>query len=692
MKQKFALLVVVMCILGTAVADEGMWLFNAPPTKQLKSKYGFNASQQWLDHVRLGSVRFNNGGSGSFVSPTGLTFTNHHVGRVCMQDLSTKDKDYIKDGFYAKTQAEEGKCPDLELNVLMGIEDVTSKIQNAGSPGASAAEIGAAQRQMLSQIENECAKESGLRCDVVTLYGGGAYHLYKYKKFTDVRLVFAPEASMAFFGGDPDNFEYPRYDLDITFFRVYENGKPVDLGNNYLKFAKTGVKEGDLVFVSGNPGGTDRMLTMTQLKFMRDVQIPFSIENLTRRDNLLKKFASESAENARIAGDDIFGVENSLKVYKGRRDGLNDSTLMGKKQAEENSIRKQVSASAALSKQYGDAWENLGSAMDARRKLYLPYTFIEAGSGFSSTLARYAKSLVRVAAEKKKPSNERLREYSDARLPSLEQALASTAPIYKELEQVLLADSLKFMQEKLGADNPTVKKVLAGKTPEEVAKDAITNTKLDDPAFRKELYAGGEAAVSASNDPLIVMMRSIDPDARAIRKQYEDQVDAVVRQNTTKVAKARFAAFGSDIYPDATFTLRLAYGTVKGYEQNGKQIPWFTTMGGAYEHAAEHGNKDPYELPASWDKAKSNLDLKTPLDFVSTSDIIGGNSGSPTLNRNGEVVGIVFDMNMPSLVWDFAYDDRQGRCVHTDERSIIESLRKVYHADGLADELEGKTK
>jgi Peptidase S46 len=690
MKQRFALLIVIACMLGAAMADDGMWLYNAPPSKQLKSKYGFNATQQWLDHVRLGSVRFNNGGSGSFVSPTGLTFTNHHVGRVCMQDLSTKEKDYIKDGFYAKTQAEEGKCPDLELNVLMGIEDVTSKIQNAATPGSNAAEAGAAQRQMLSQIENECAKKTGLRCDVVTLYSGGAYHLYKYKKYTDVRLVFAPEASMAFFGGDPDNFEYPRYDLDITFFRVYENGKPVELGNNYLKFAKTGVKEGDLVFVSGNPGGTDRMLTMSQLKFMRDVQIPYSIESLTRRDNLLKKFAAESAENARVAGDDIFGVENSLKVYKGRRDGLNDATLMGKKQADEDSLRKQVNASAALNKEYGDAWENITSAMDARRKLYLPYTFIEGGSGFSSMLARYAKSLVRVAAEKKKPSNERLREYSDARLPSLEQQFNSTAPIYKELEQVTLADSLKFMQEKLGADNPVVKKALGDKSPDECAKEAIANTKLDDPAFRKQLYDGGEAAITASTDPLIVLMRNIDPDARAIRKQYEDQVDSVIRQNTTKVAKARFAAFGSGIYPDATFTQRLAYGAVKGYEQDGKQIPWATNMGGAFEHAAAHGNKDPYQLPASWEQAKPQLDQKTPFNFVSTSDIIGGNSGSPTVNRDGEVVGIVFDMNMPSLVWDFAYDDRQGRCVHVDERSIMESLRKIYHADALADELEGK--
>jgi Peptidase S46 len=690
MIKRIALLLMLAFCVGSAVADDGMWLYNAPPSKQLKSKYGFNATQQWLDHVRLGSVRFNNGGSGSFVSPTGLTFTNHHVGRVCMQDLSTKEKDYIKDGFYAKTQAEEGKCPGLELNVLMSMEDVTAKIQNAAPAGATAAEAGTAQRQMLSQIENECSKETGLRCDVVTLYSGGMYHLYRYKKYTDVRLVFAPEASMAFFGGDPDNFEYPRYDLDITFFRVYENNKPVELGNNYLKFAKTGVKEGDLVFVSGNPGGTDRMLTMSQLKFMRDVQVPYSLESLTRRDELLKKFSAESAENARIAGDDIFSIENSLKVYKGRRDGLNDAALMSKKQAEEDSIRKQIDASPALSQQYGDAWENINSAMDARRKLYLPYVFMEGNAGFSSDLARAAKTLVRVTAEKTKPSNLRLREYSDARLASLEQQLNSTAPIYKELEQVLLTDSLKLMQEKLGADNQVVKKVLNGKSPEEVAKDAIANTKLDDPAVRKQLYDGGEAAVTASTDPLIVMMRNIDSDARAIRKQYEDQVDSVIRQNTTKVAKARFAAFGSGIYPDATFTLRLAYGTVKGYEQGGKQIPWFTTMGGTYDHAAAHGNKDPYALPASWDKAKAQLNLKTPMDFVSTADIIGGNSGSPTVNRDGEVVGIVFDMNMPSLVWDFAYDDRQGRCVHVDERSIMESLRKVYHADALADELEGK--
>ena len=692
MKNRFVLFLVLITMLGVASADEGMWLYNAPPSKQLKTKYGFNATQQWLDHVRLGSVRFNNGGSGSFVSPDGLTFTNHHVGRVCMQDLSTKDRDLIKVGFYAKTQAEEGKCPGLELNVLMAMEDVTAKVHDAAPAGASAAEAGAAQRRKIAEIEGECAKKTGLRCDVVTLYSGGMYQLYQYKKYTDVRLVFAPEASMAFFGGDPDNFEYPRYDLDITFFRVYENDKPVQLGDNYLRWAKQGVKEGDLVFVSGNPGGTDRMLTMSQLNFMRDVQIPFSIENLTRRDNLLKKFSAESAENARVAGDDIFGIENSLKVYKGRRDGLNDPKLMGKKQSEEDALRKRLAANEADNKLYGDAWDKIASAMDARRKLYMSNLLIEGNAGFNSDLARLAKTLVRITAEKAKPANARLTDYGEARWPSIEQRLFSPAPVYKALEVVLLTDSLKQLQEKLGADNPVVQKVLAGKSSEEVAKNAVENSRMDDSAFRKQLYEGGEAAVTASTDPMIVLMRSIDPDARAIRKQYEDQVESVIRQNTTKVAKARFAMLGSDSYPDATFTIRLAFGEVKGYEQGGKAISWTTNMGGAFEHAAANANKDPYELPKTWDAAKSKLDLKTPMNFVSTADIIGGNSGSPTINRRGEVVGIVFDMNMPSMVWDFAYDDRQGRCVHVDQRAIIESIRKIYHADGLADELLGGKK
>lgn len=688
MKVRLLAVVLLACLCSTAVlADEGMWLYTAPPMAQLKKKYGFEPKQEWMDHLRLGSVRFNNGGSGSFVSRDGLVFTNHHVGRVCLQQLSTKDRDYIKDGFYAKSQVEEGRCPDLELNVLVGIEDVTRKVQDAATPGMTDAQAGQVQRQTISQIETDCAKSTGQRCDVVTLFGGGMYHLYKYKKYTDVRVVFAPEASIAFFGGDPDNFEYPRYDLDVTFFRVYENDKVVDLGKNYLQWAKNGVKEGDLVFVSGHPGGTDRMMTMAELGFMRDFTLPLNLDVLTRRDNALKKFASESPENARIAGDDIFGVENSMKVVKGRRAGLSDPTLMGKKQDEENYLRKQVNADAQLKAQYGDAWDKIAATMVARRKLYLPYVFIERGQGFAGDLAGYAKLLVRVTAEKQKPSGERLREYGDARLPSLEQRLFSTAPIYKSLEQLMLTDSLSLMQEKLGASDPLVKKVLGAKSPAETAKDLVDSTKLYEPAFRKQLYEGGEKAVAESKDPMLVLMRSIDQDGRDLRKQWEDQVESVQRQNVTKVAKARFAVLGTDTYPDATFTLRLSYGPVKGYEQDGKILP-FTAMGGAYDHAAAHGNKDPYKLPNSWVDAKPKLNLKTPYNFVSTSDIIGGNSGSPTVNVNGEVVGIVFDMNAPSLVWDFAYDDRQGRCVHTDSRAITEAMRQIYNAGALADELE----
>jgi len=680
----------MVCVLASlAAADEGMWLYNKAPVNRIKAKYGFEPTQAWLDHLRLGSVRFNNGGSGSFVSPDGLTFTNHHVGRVCLQQLSTDKVDYIKTGFYAKTEAEEAKCPDLELNVLMNIKDVTAEVHDAATKGMTAAEAGKAEREKVSEIETNCAKTTGLRCDVVTLYSGGMYNLYEYKKYTDVRLVFAPEASTAFFGGDPDNFEFPRYDLDITFFRVYEKGKPVQLGNDYLRWAKQGVKEGDLVFVSGNPGGTDRAMTMAQLGFMRDVSYPFAVEFLTHRDNLLKKFSAESEENARVAADDIFGIENSLKVYHGRVRGLADAKLMETKQAEEDSLRKAVDANPELKAKYGDAWDKLAAVSAVERKLYLPYALEERGIGFSGELAGMARNLVRVAAEKEKPSALRLREYSDARLPSLEQGLFSSAPIYKSMEETLLTDSLTMLQDKLGAESEVVKAALNGKTPAEVAKNAVDNTKLYDVAFRKELFNGGEKAIAESTDPMIVLMRSVDPEARAVRKQWQDEVESVVRQNATRIAQARFAVQGTDSYPDATFTLRLAYGTVKGYEQDGKKIPAWTTMGATYKYAAEHGDKDPYKLAETWVKAKSAINPKTPFDFVSTADIIGGNSGSPTVDKNGNVVGIVFDMNEPSLVWDFAYDSRQGRCVHVDSRAIIEALRNIYHANGLANELEG---
>lgn len=715
MKRALALLGVVLLLAsGAAFADEGIWLFNAAPVQRIQAKYGFTVSQAWLDHLRLGSVRFDNGGSGSFVSADGLAFTNHHVGRECVQALSTGERDYIRDGFLARTLAEEKQCPALELDVLRKIEDVTQQVREAAKPGMSVAEAGRAQRETMSRLEADCAKASGLHCDVVTFYAGGLYQLYEYKRYTDVRLVFAPEERIAFFGGDPDNFEFPRYDLDIAFFRAYENGHPAKL-TDYLKVSQNGVKDGDLVFVSGNPGRTERMLTVAQLDFLRDVQTPFTLDVMRERYAALKKFAAESEENSRIASDEVFGFENALKAYRGRYAGLMDRQLMAKKAADEASLRKAVDADPKMKAEYGDAWEAIAQATEREKQLLAQHYFIESLGGFAGEEPRLARHLVRAAAERQKPDFKRLREYNQARLPSLEAQLFSTAPIYKPLDVVQLATSLRLMREKLGADNATVKLALSGQTPEAAARDLIENTKLNDVAYRKQLYEGGWPSVEQSRDPLIVLMRQIDPAARDVRQQWDDQVDSVLRTNGTQLAKARFTVQGTDLYPDATFTLRLSYGVVRGYRQAGKKIPYFTDLGGAFRDAALHGNRAPYELPESWilhlnkpntglhpsqpttlavdpglpeaSLAKAALNQATPFNFVSTPDIIGGNSGSPTVDKNGEVVGIIFDGNIQSLSWDFQYDDRQGRAIQVDMRAVFEALRKIYHADELVNEL-----
>jgi hypothetical protein len=607
------------------------------------------------------------------------------VGAECIQQLSKAGTDFMKTGFYARTQAEEAKCPDLELNVLTGIEDVTAKVNADVKPGMSAAEAGQAQRAAMSAIEKACATSNATRCDVVSLYSGEVYDLYKYRKYTDVRLVFAPEFDAAFFGGDPDNFTYPRYDLDITFFRIYENDKPVHL-DHYLKWSKTGVKDGDLIFVSGHPGGTDRMRTVAELQFLKDVNYPVRLERYKRRIALLQKFSAESAENARIAQEDIFGLQNSQKAILGELEGLRDLSLMSRTNlAEREQEKKYMEKNPAGP----NPWDEIANAMKVEREIYNQYVFVEAMRGYYSDLAQIARLIVRAAEEKTKPNGERLREYRDSGLPSLEQELFSTAPIYKNFETVTLADSLAQMQEVLGADDAAVKASLNRKSPAEVAKELVGGTKLEDVAVRKQLYEGGKAAVDASTDPLIVLMRNVDPEARAVRKRFDDEVDAVERRDGATIARARFAQSGFNQPPDATFTLRLSYGAVKGYEENGKKIPYFTTMAGAFEHADEHGNKPPYNLSDSWMKMKSKLNLSTPLNYVSTADIIGGNSGSPTVNKSGEVVGIIFDGNIQSLVWNFFFDDRQGRAVHVDSRGIIEALRKIYDAGALADELTG---
>jgi len=686
MKTKLLILGLILAIATPlALADEGMWLYNNFPKDRVQKQYGFLPTQEWLDHLRLSSVRFNNGGSGSFVSADGLAFTNHHVGADCIEKLGTSGTDYMKTGFYAKTQADEAKCPDLELNELVGIDDVTAKIKAAATPSMSAADAGQAQRSAMSAIEKDCATSTGLRCDVVTLYSGEVYNLYKYKKYTDVRLVFAPEYDAAFFGGDPDNFTFPRYDLDITFFRVYENDKPAHL-DNYLQWSKVGVKDGDLIFVSGHPGGTDRLTTMAQWQYLKDVDYPSRLASYKRRIAMLQNFSAQSPENARIAQEDIFGLQNSQKAINGEYEGLRDMAMLSQMNTAEREREK-----AYMDKHPGEPnpWQEISNAMKVNREIYSPLIYVERMRGFYSGLAAYARILVRASEEKPKPNGGRLREFRDSALPSLEQQLFSTAPVYKNLQTATLALSLAQMQDALGPDDPAVKAALSGKSPEEAAKALIAGTKLEDVAVRKQLYEGGKAAVDASTDPLIVLLRNVDSEARAVRKRYDDEVDAVVRRDGATIARARFAQTGLNQPPDATFTLRLSYGAVKGYEENGKKIPYFTTFAGAFQHAEEHGNKPPYNLAGSWPKMKAKLNLETPLNYVSTADIIGGNSGSPTVNKAGEVVGIIFDGNIQSLVLDFYYDDRQARAVHVDSRGIVEALRKIYGADALANELTG---
>ena len=670
---------------SSARADEGMWLYNTFPAEKVQKQYGFLPTQEWLDHLRSSSVRFNNGGSGSFVSADGLAFTNHHVGADCIEKLATSGADYMKAGFYAKSQAEEAKCPDLELNVLVGIEDVTAKVKAGAKKSMSTADVGQAQRSAMSALELDCASSTGLRCDVVTLYSGEVYNLYKYKKYTDVRLVFAPEFAAAFFGGDPDNFTFPRYDLDITFFRIYENGKPVHL-DNYLRWSNVGVKEGDLIFVSGHPGRTDRQETVAQIMFLKDVDFPARLANYKRRIDALQKFSAESTENARVAQEDIFGLQNSQKAIGGEYKALQNTAVLLKMHTAE---REQEQAYVAKHAGEPNPWEEISNAVKVNREIYDSLMHVERMRGFTSDLAGYARTLVRVAAEKPKPNGDRLREYRDSALPSLEQALFSTAPVYKSLETVTLTTGLAQLKDALGIDDPAVKAALQGKSPAEAAKALIAGTKLEDVAVRKQLYEGGKVAIDASTDPLIVLMRTVDPEAREARKRFDDEVDAVVRRDGATIVRARFAQTGFTQPPDATFTLRLSYGPVKGYEEGGKKVPYCTTFAGAFQHAEEHGNKPPYELAPSWIKMKSKLNLQTPLNFVSTADIIGGNSGSPTVNKAGEVVGIIFDGNIQSLALDFYYDDRQARAVSVDSRGIIEALRNIYGANGLADELTG---
>jgi hypothetical protein len=666
-------------------ADEGMWLFNDPPKKMLKEKYNFAPDAQWYEHLQKSSVRFNSGGSGSFVSSNGLVMTNHHIGSDALQKMSDKDHDYVATGYYARNLKDEIKCVDLELNVLMSIEDVTKRVNDAIPAGSSSEEAQKARRAAMNTIEKESLDKTGLRSDVITLYQGGLYHLYRFKKYTDVRLVFAPEVSVAFFGGDPDNFEYPRYDLDICFFRVYENDKPAKI-EHYLKWSQAGAEKDELVFVSGHPGKTDRMNSLSHLEFIRDKTLPYAMSKLFRYEVLLSTFSERSAENARRAQDELFTVQNSRKAYLGRVAGLQDPAVMKQKRDDETKLRQSVQKDPKL-KEAANAWDQVDASLRVYSDILLQYDLLERGNAFRCEPFQIARGLLRLVEESRKPNADRLREYRESNLDSLKQELFSEAPVYNDLETVKLADSLSMYMELVGPNDPLLQKVLAGKSPQERGAELVAGSRLKDVAVRKELFAGGAKEIEASKDPMIQLARLVDSAARAVRKTYEDKVEEVQRQAYARIANARFAVYGTDVYPDATFTLRLAYGTVKGYTEQGKQIQPWTTMGGAFEHADNHGNKPPFELPKTWLQHKGDLNRNTPFNFVFTADIIGGNSGSPVVNRNNELVGIIFDGNLQSLVWDYVFDEKEGRATAVHSASIVESLRKIYDAGPLADEL-----
>ena len=733
MRPALALLVLAGGTAMTARSDEGMWLPKDPPKELLKQKYGFDLTDVWQKRAMHGSVRFNNGGSGGFVSPDALIVTNHHIAADALQKLSTPQADLLRDGFHAKTRADERKCPDLELNVLQSIEDVTKRVNDAVGSDLDAAKAAASRRAVMAEIEKESLDKTGLRSDVVTLYNGGLYHLYRYKKYTDVRLVFAPESAIAAFGGDVDNFEYPRHSLDVAFFRAYENGATAKV-SDYFKWSTVGPADGDLVFVTGHPGTTQRLETLAKLKHRRDVTLPYTLGRLRAMEAALTRYGDQSPEQRRQAATDLHRVANARKAFSGQYLGLLDPKVMDRKaQTELDELKTSVdqevgrlkgelvtvfdtvngepkapaTAKPSQKAKGAGALVAIAQVADIQAKFAAfekDYYLLERGDAFSSELFAIARHLVRMADEMPKRSAVRLREYRASNLESLKFQLFSPAPMPPDLERAKLAASLTFLAENLGGDHSIVKTALypnrgwlvygdpmramtPANNPAQQAVWLIAGTKLADVAERKRLADGGKAAIDASTDPMILLAKAVDADARALRKRYEEEVEEPERQAYAEIAKARFAAFGKAVAPDATFTLRLAFGTVKGYDVDGKTLPFQTTFGGAFERAAAFGNREPFVLPKRWLDGKAKLDLATPFDFVSTADTIGGNSGSPVLNRAGELVGVNFDRNRHGLVRNFVYTDVQARHIAVHCRAELEALRKLYDAGTLADEL-----
>lgn len=668
----------------SARADEGMWTFANPPLKQLKEKYNFEPTKEWLDHVRLSSVRVG-GGTGSFVSANGLVLTNHHIVRSSLAKLSTAERNLLKTGFYAPTNSDELKASDLTVEVLVSMEDVTERVQAAGRSAADDQKAEAHRKSEIALIEKEAReKTTALRPTVISLYEGGEYWLYSYKKYTDVRIVFAPEAQAAEFGGDYDNFTYPRYALDCAFVRVYENDKPARIAD-YLHWNSQGATENELVFVVGNPGSTDRLRTFSQIEYQRDVSNPMQLRSLTRRRDALVRFSARGDEQARRASDTISGINNTLKRLEGQQEGLLTAKLIEQKRAEERELRERIAQKPDMQKMYGTAWEQMA---EVYKKLQPMSKRLFYSSLTGSSLAGFAVTFAQYAAEIKKPSAERLPAYRDANLESLKSQLLSPAPVYLDYEEFVLAARLKEIQDELGPSDPFVKATLGTRSAVEVAGELIKGTKLNDLSYRKSLFDGGAAAIDASTDPMLVMARKIDPILRELENWNRENIEGARIAAGERVAKARFAIYGKSIAPDANFTLRFAYGVVKGYELGTTLVPYKTTYAGLYDRGAGFDDKPPFNVAPQMLARRGSVNLTTPLDFVYTTDTIGGNSGSPVINRKGEIVGVNFDSNVHRFVSRYIYTEEAGRAMGVHTGGIVEALRRIYSAGTLADELE----
>jgi hypothetical protein len=686
-------LLAALLVLSTscAFADEGMWTFDNVPHDKIKAAVGVDLDSAWLDRVRMSTIRLSNC-TASFVSPDGLILTNHHCAESCLDDNSSTGRNLVADGFLARSREQELKCGQQLADVLMEMENVTAKMQ-AATTGLSAKAANDKRKSTITALEQQCeqqsrtAKGGARKCEMVNLYEGGQFWLYKYQRYTDVRLVFAPERDIAAFGGDPDNFQFPRWCLDMSVLRAYgPDGKPAATPN-FLRFRPDGPKADEAVFVSGHPGSTQRLLTVSELEYLRNTYLPRWLLRYSELRGRLIQYGKTGPEAHRIVEDPLNGIENSIKVRRGQLDALLDERLMKAKRGEEADLRAKVAANAQLAAATGDPWADIARAQTRGEQLYMPYLYVEQGAGFNSRLFGYARTLVRAAAERPKPNTSRLPEYADAALPRVLQRLVAPVPVYPDLEKLTLSFSLERMREWLGPDAAIVRQLMSSASPDSLAAQLVNGTQLADPAVRKRLWDGGAAAVDASTDPMIVLARSIDAQARSLRSTYEDEVEAPTEAASEKIAHARFVVYGTSLAPDATFTLRLSYGTVRGWTEEGQPVEPFTRLSRLFERAT---GQEPFRVPDSWMKVRDQLDMQTRFDLSTTNDITGGNSGSPLIDARGQLVGLMFDGNFHSIAGDYWYDPVLNRAVAVDPTIMFEALNKVYRANELLAELRGK--